>query len=74
MSKETLPEKHVYYGPMMVGICSACGKSGYDRTQHFFNGSNQPCDNQDGPCACGAWHRAADFDLARNVAKGAGPQ
>jgi len=66
--------KHIYFGPMMVGACERCGKSGYDRSEHFFNGSTDPCDNPTGPCACGAWHKPEDFDAEANAARGAGPQ
>lgn len=66
--------KHIYYGPMTIGTCETCGKTGYDQTEHFFNASSDPCDMMDGPCACGAWHKPADFDAAGNAARGAGPQ
>lgn len=26
-----------------------------------YNGSNEPCDILDGPCACGAWHTRGDW-------------
>jgi len=52
--------KHLYMGPMEVGVCEICGKSGYDAV-HFKNGLNIPCDYDNGPCACGAWHKPEDF-------------
>lgn len=30
-------------------------------TRHF-NASHDPCDMLIGPCACGAWHKATDWD------------
>lgn len=59
---------------MIVGKCETCQKSGYDRDEHFFNGSTDPCDNKEGPCACGAWHKPSDFDAFQNAQRGAGPQ
>lgn len=66
--------KHIYVGPMIVETCIVCKKSGYDREEHFFNGSNEPCDNKNGPCACGAWHAPSDFNAVANSERGAGPR
>ena len=27
----------------------------------YYNGSNEPCDMLEGPCACGAWHQPGEF-------------
>lgn len=29
--------------------------------------TNEPCDMAVGPCACGAWHQAGDFELRDGV-------
>ena len=29
---------------------------------NYFNGGGDPCDMLEGPCACGAWHHAAEWD------------
>lgn len=33
-------------------------------TERNYNGCNEPCDMLIGPCACGAWHHAEDWDDA----------
>jgi hypothetical protein len=38
--------------------CEYCSKA-------RVNGSTQ-CDTNDGPCACGAWHKPADLDVISN--------
>lgn len=65
--------KHIYVGPMIIEKCEVCQQSGYAREQHFFNACSDPCDNDKGPCACGAWHQPSDFDSVANAANGAGP-
>ena len=55
---------HIYLGPLApIGICQTCKKSGYDFEEHYFNACTDPCDNADGPCACGAWHKPEDFPV-----------
>ena len=29
----------------------------------YYNGINQPCDVCEGPCICGAWHKAGEFQF-----------
>lgn len=53
---------HLYAGSMDGSApCSICGESGYSDA-HFKNGLQRPCDYDNGPCACGAWHSPKDFE------------
>lgn len=53
--------KHAYIGPLFpVGTCETCGENAYSGA-HLFNACHEPCDNENGPCVCGAWHKPSDF-------------
>jgi len=53
--------KHLYDGSMDGSHpCDVCGVNGFTG-DHFFNGTNVACDYDNGPCACGAWHKPENF-------------
>lgn len=34
-----------------------------DNYPQYHNANSDACDNLDGPCACGAWHKSGEFEL-----------
>lgn len=43
---------------------AANGLAGWpDSWPDYFNGGSTPCDVAIGPCACGAWHQAGEFEM-----------
>lgn len=54
--------KH-FYSPQFTCISSECGlcnKPEKNERYHYLNGGIA-CDMNNGPCACGAWHKPEDF-------------
>ena len=53
-------EPHFYDGTTGYSIkCRTCDKEPGDYI-HFRNGGTI-CDNPDGPCSCGSWHKPIDL-------------